>query len=125
MLETCYDMVHSKVTKLLNRLDYIAIRAVMKGWSEWKYLRRWTDPCYSKHSITAPLQDTFTCARALLPYYFGNKLSPTPPPQISSNNYFYQPKVKNAIEHWNEINYLCFSATSEQKIFKKNLFVEY
>lgn len=80
-----------------------------------KIPRRWTEPCYSNHNITALLQDTLTCARVSLPYYLVNELSPVPP-QMSSNNYFHQPKVKNAIN--TEINSLCFTATSEQKILE-------
>jgi hypothetical protein len=44
-------------------------------------------------------------------------------PQISSNNHFYQPKVKNATIYWNETTFLCFKVTFEWKAFK--VFIEY
>ena len=103
VLETCYDMVHSTAIKLLNTLGYIINKGSYERMKWMKTPRHWTEPCYSKHSIRALLQDTFTCARASLPYYLVNELSPIPP-QISSNNYFHQPKLKNAIEHWNQLS---------------------
>lgn len=103
VLETCYDMVHSKAIKVLNRLGYIINKGSYERMKWMKIPRHWTEPCYSKHSTRALLQDTFTCARASLPYYLVNELSPIPP-QISSNNYFHQPKLKNAIEHWNQLS---------------------
>lgn len=103
VLETCYDMVHSKVIKLLQRWGYIINKGSYERMKWMKTPRRWTEPCYSNHNITALLQDTLTCARVSLPYYLVNELSPVPP-QMSSNNYFHQPKVKNAIEHWNQFS---------------------
>lgn len=105
-----------------------------------KILRRKTKPCYSIHSLIFLPQEEYTCARALLPQNSGKSALSHPItkdltwqeqpvefclvlvfflPQIFSNNYSHKPKVKNAIKHWNEINYLCFTATSEQNIFKE------
>lgn len=105
--------------------DYIIRRAVMKGWREWRY---WDarQNLVIPNSILALLQDTCTRGRAALTLLSRvSELSPVPPPhklnparltflllfspQIFSNNYFHQPKVKNAIKHRNEIYSLLYS----------------
>lgn len=126
MVETCCDVVLSNMTKLLNTLDHFIARTIRKGRREWKH---WDvrQNLVIPHSFLPFLRDTCTCARALFLHIQVSQPSLIPSPKtelgknnllssvsycflpiIFLNNYFHQPKVKNAIKHWNEINYLFF-----------------
>lgn len=51
VLETCYDMVHSKGIKLLNRWGYIINKGSYGRMKWWKYSRRMDRTRYSNHNI--------------------------------------------------------------------------